>query len=149
MCYSQTSHSWKYNRARAHFMLYSVGYKQTIRICNNYCFSTATVVAWTRLSVTLYVHCLYCYLIAARKEQLYLQNLSDNHHLFHAVISTWTDPFPGWIDNFNGPVGLSIATGKGFLRTVFADPNATLDYIPVDICIQFMLLAAWCKAVGR
>jgi len=42
-----------------------------------------------------------------------------------------------------------VGGGKGFLRTVFADPNATADYIPVDIVIQFMLLAAWCKAVGR
>jgi len=42
-----------------------------------------------------------------------------------------------------------IATGKGFVRTVFADPNTAADYIPVDICIQFMLLAAWCKAAGR
>ena len=29
--------------------------------CNIYCFSTATVVTWTRLSVTLYVYCLSCY----------------------------------------------------------------------------------------
>ena len=27
-------------------------------ICNIYCFSTKRVVSWTRLSVTLYVHCL-------------------------------------------------------------------------------------------
>jgi hypothetical protein len=40
-------------------------------------------------------------------------------------------------------------SGKGFVRTMFADPNAVADYIPVDICIQFMLLAAWCKAAGR
>jgi hypothetical protein len=30
----------------------------THRICNTYCFSTATVVARTRLNVTLCVHCL-------------------------------------------------------------------------------------------
>ena len=30
--------------------------------CNIYCFSTATMVSWTRLIVTLYVHCLYCLL---------------------------------------------------------------------------------------
>jgi len=30
----------------------------TLRICNTYWFSTATLVAWTRLNVTLYVHCL-------------------------------------------------------------------------------------------
>ena len=29
-------------------------------ICNTYCFSTATMVRRTRLTVTLYVHCLYC-----------------------------------------------------------------------------------------
>jgi len=34
---------------------------KTHTICNVYCFSTATVVARTCLSVTLYVHCLSCY----------------------------------------------------------------------------------------
>jgi hypothetical protein len=29
-------------------------------ICNTYCFSTATMVSWMRLGVTLYVHCLSC-----------------------------------------------------------------------------------------
>ena len=32
-----------------------------IPICNTYCSSTATVVSWTCLNVTLYVHCLSCY----------------------------------------------------------------------------------------
>jgi len=31
-----------------------------ILVCNIYCFSAATVVAQTRLNVTLYVHCLSC-----------------------------------------------------------------------------------------
>jgi len=30
-----------------------------LRICNTYCFSTATIVARTRLNVTLHVHCPY------------------------------------------------------------------------------------------
>lgn len=29
------------------------------------------------------------------------------------VISTLKDPFPGWIDNFRGPIGLMTATGLG------------------------------------
>jgi len=29
--------------------------------CNIHCLSTATMVARTRLSVTFYVHCLFCY----------------------------------------------------------------------------------------
>jgi len=32
-----------------------------LTLCNTYCFSAATVVARTRLTVTLYVHCLYCF----------------------------------------------------------------------------------------
>jgi fatty acyl-CoA reductase len=88
-------------------------------------------------------------LITAGTERWYLQWLSNNYILFDAVISTWTDPIPGWIDNFNGPFGLLIAGGKGFLRTAFADENAALDYMPVDTCIQFMIMSAWCKAVGR
>ena len=40
-------------RARAH---------TSTQICNIYCFSTATVVTWTRLNITLYVHCLPCYI---------------------------------------------------------------------------------------
>jgi len=49
------------NMAHAHCMLDTQGYKHAIRICNIYWFSTATMVAGTRLNVTLYVHCLYCY----------------------------------------------------------------------------------------
>jgi len=40
----------------AHCMLDTYGYRHTLRICNTHCFSTATMVAQTRLSVTFYVH---------------------------------------------------------------------------------------------
>jgi hypothetical protein len=40
-------------------MLDNWGYKHTLRICNTYCFPTATMVARTRLSVKLqYIVCL-------------------------------------------------------------------------------------------
>jgi len=35
-------------------MLNNLGYRHTLRMCNTYCFSTATMVTLTRLSVTLY-----------------------------------------------------------------------------------------------
>jgi hypothetical protein len=53
--YSGTVHRWQYGARALH-----AGYlrlKHTHRICNSYCFSTATMVAWMRLIVTLYVHC--------------------------------------------------------------------------------------------
>jgi len=40
-----------------HFACWIKGCRQTLRIGNNYFFSTATIVAWTRLNATLYVHC--------------------------------------------------------------------------------------------
>ena len=35
----------------------------TLRLCNTYCFSTATMVTRKRRNVTLYVHCLSCYIM--------------------------------------------------------------------------------------
>jgi len=46
------------NMAHAHCVLDTQVYKYTLRMCNTYWFPTATMVARTRLSVTLYVHCL-------------------------------------------------------------------------------------------
>jgi hypothetical protein len=46
------------NIAHAHCMLHTRGYKYT----NTYCFSTATMVARTRLNVTLFAHCLSCFI---------------------------------------------------------------------------------------
>ena len=48
------------NVAHAHCMLDISGYKHILRICNTYCFPTATMVARTRLSVRLCVHFLCC-----------------------------------------------------------------------------------------
>ena len=38
----------------------------TLRLCNARCFSTTTVVTRTRLMVTLYVHCLSCFIYCVR-----------------------------------------------------------------------------------
>ena len=46
--------------ANALCMLSIKFYKYTLRMRNNHCFSTAKLVARTRLNVTLYVHCLSC-----------------------------------------------------------------------------------------
>jgi len=46
--------------AHANWMLDTSCYKHLLRICNTYCFPTATVVARTRVNVTLCVHFLCC-----------------------------------------------------------------------------------------
>ena len=34
------------------------------------------------------------------------------------VGASWKEPFPGWIDNFNGPTGIFAAIGNGLLRVM-------------------------------
>ena len=62
------------------------------------------------------------------------------------VISSMKEPFPGWIDNFNGPVGLLIGSGLGITRTMYCNPDNIADFTPVDICIKAMIIAAWKRA---
>uniref|UniRef100_A0A1A9WVE9 Fatty acyl-CoA reductase n=1 Tax=Glossina brevipalpis TaxID=37001 RepID=A0A1A9WVE9_9MUSC len=59
------------------------------------------------------------------------------------VVSSLFEPVPGWIDNFNGPMGLLIACGLGILFTNHANPNIRADTIPVDACVQGLILAAY------
>ncbi|ERL90797.1 hypothetical protein D910_08143 [Dendroctonus ponderosae] len=66
-----------------------------------------------------------------------------------AVISTASDPFPGWIDNFNGPVGIFVASGKGILRSMYTNPDLESDYIPVDLVVKGLILATWAKATAE
>uniref|UniRef100_W5ND98 Fatty acyl-CoA reductase n=1 Tax=Lepisosteus oculatus TaxID=7918 RepID=W5ND98_LEPOC len=67
------------------------------------------------------------------------------------VGASWQEPFPGWIDNFNGPSGVFIATqaGKGILRTMRANNDAVADLIPVDVVINLTLAAGWYTALQR
>ncbi|XP_068801256.1 fatty acyl-CoA reductase 1 isoform X1 [Struthio camelus] len=65
------------------------------------------------------------------------------------VGASWKEPFPGWIDNFNGPSGLFIAAGKGILRTMRASNSAVADLVPVDVVVNATLAAAWYSGVNR
>lgn len=59
------------------------------------------------------------------------------------VGASWKEPFPGWIDNFNGPTALFAAIGKGILRTMLGNSNSTADIIPVDIPVNLMIVSGW------
>jgi hypothetical protein len=56
----ETGHRWQHNTAHALCMLHREGYRHTFRMCITYCFSTATTVTRTRLSVTFYVGYIAC-----------------------------------------------------------------------------------------
>jgi len=59
------------------------------------------------------------------------------------VGASWREPFPGWIDNFNGPTALFAAIGKGILRTMIGNFNSTADIVPVDVPVNLMIVAGW------
>ncbi|XP_050513717.1 putative fatty acyl-CoA reductase CG8306 [Diabrotica virgifera virgifera] len=57
------------------------------------------------------------------------------------VTSAKDEPFPGWNTNFNGPVGMNVAGGKGLLRTVYGYKDAVIDMVPVDYNIKAIIIA--------
>lgn len=59
------------------------------------------------------------------------------------VIATYQEPVPGWIDNFYGPTGVIAGAGTGVLRTLRADPSKVANMVPVDLCVNGMISAAW------
>ncbi|CAH0549647.1 unnamed protein product [Brassicogethes aeneus] len=65
------------------------------------------------------------------------------------VISSMKEPVKGWIDNFNGPVGLLMGAGKGIMRSMYVNPDVRADYMPVDLVIKAMILVAWDKGLKK
>lgn len=61
------------------------------------------------------------------------------------VVPSIEEPFPGWIDNFNGPMGLICASATGVLRSAYMDPSVKGDYVPVDVSIKSIIIAAWMR----
>jgi hypothetical protein len=63
------------------------GHKHTLGICTTFCSSTATMVAWTCLIVTLYVHCLS--LLSDTSIRLYYLPVI---FVIHSVLTTLLPP---------------------------------------------------------
>ena len=57
------------------------------------------------------------------------------------------EPVEGWLDNFNGPVGMMVGGGKGILRVAYFETQASADFIPVDIAIKAMIMATWRRGI--
>ena len=62
------------------------------------------------------------------------------------MISTLSEPVPGWMDNFHGPVGLMVAAGKGVVHIALAEKTVVADYMPVDVAIKALIVSAWERA---
>ncbi|XP_049545191.1 fatty acyl-CoA reductase wat-like [Anopheles darlingi] len=62
------------------------------------------------------------------------------------VTNAESEPLSGWIDNFNGPIGLLLGCGSGLVRTGLLDLNNRINCIPVDVSIKAIIIAAWKRA---
>lgn len=80
-------------------------------------------------------------------EQNSFINSSKIIKLCFLVISSATEPVPGWIDNFNGPIGLLVGGAKGILRVVYIDPTIVCDFFPVDVAIKLAIIVAWKRGI--
>ena len=67
---------------RMRFACWIIKATHTLRICNTYCSSTATVVTRTRVNITLYVHCLSCWY------SLTLSNMESTAMIFRSSLFT-------------------------------------------------------------
>lgn len=63
------------------------------------------------------------------------------------MIPTLKEPVPGWIDNMYGPTGIVIGVGTGLLRVLYAKEANLANIVPVDMCVNSLLAAAWDVAV--
>lgn len=61
------------------------------------------------------------------------------------IVSAEVEPFAGWLDSFNGPIGLFFAYWSGLKRTIYCNKESLMDCVPVDICVKGMIVAAWKK----
>lgn len=49
------------------------------------------------------------------------------------VTPSLRDPLPGWTDNYYGPTGYFVVSGKGVLRSMIVNKDKICDMIPVDV----------------
>ncbi|XP_050090599.1 fatty acyl-CoA reductase wat-like [Anopheles aquasalis] len=59
------------------------------------------------------------------------------------VLSTYREPLAGWTDNLNGPSGLCLWTVKGVIRVIHGDAAKRANLVPVDCCVNAMLVAGY------
>lgn len=62
---------------------------------------------------------------------------------FLIVTAAWYEPVPGWTSSKNGPTGFIMGAAKGVVRRLPANKDLIYDYIPVDVVVNNMIVAAY------
>ncbi|KAL5281183.1 hypothetical protein ACFFRR_004916 [Megaselia abdita] len=56
------------------------------------------------------------------------------------ITAAWKQPVPGWTISKNGPQGFFMGASKGVIRRLPLDPSVIMDYIPVDVVVNQILV---------
>ncbi|KAG7214158.1 hypothetical protein KM043_001508 [Ampulex compressa] len=59
------------------------------------------------------------------------------------IIGAWKEPVPGWTASKNGPQGFLMGASKGVVRRLPVAKNLVYDYIPVDVVVNNLIVAAY------
>lgn len=59
------------------------------------------------------------------------------------IVGAWREPEPGWTISRNGPQGFFMGAANGVVRRLPVDENLIYDYIPVDVVVNYILVAGW------
>ncbi|XP_026472762.1 putative fatty acyl-CoA reductase CG8306 [Ctenocephalides felis] len=59
------------------------------------------------------------------------------------ITASWKEPVPGWTISKNGPQGFLMGASKGVVRRLPVGKDLIYDYIPVDIVVNQLLVAAY------
>uniref|UniRef100_A0A7M5TZT8 Fatty acyl-CoA reductase n=1 Tax=Clytia hemisphaerica TaxID=252671 RepID=A0A7M5TZT8_9CNID len=65
------------------------------------------------------------------------------------VSSSISDPFPGWVDNYNGVSGIVVAISRGLLRSMHVPTVIKHDIVPVDYVSNCIITSTWYYATSR
>jgi alcohol-forming fatty acyl-CoA reductase len=65
------------------------------------------------------------------------------------ILPSIEEPLPGWADSSEGFSRVCLANGRGVLRSVLADPQGSFHVLPVDTCVNSMLVIAKVLATQR
>ncbi|XP_058799063.1 putative fatty acyl-CoA reductase CG8306 [Phymastichus coffea] len=59
------------------------------------------------------------------------------------IVGAWREPLPGWTISKNGPQGFLMGASKGIVRRLPVAKDLVYDYIPIDIVVNGLLVAAY------
>lgn len=58
------------------------------------------------------------------------------------ITASWKEPIPGWTISKNGPQGFLMGASKGIIRRLPVAKDLVYDYIPVDVVVNQLIVAA-------